>query len=217
MKKEYGESFSQGTLYLSTFDSIRRHESGQYIADKDEGKGSYYTDELIISHSDNPDEQEIIQRLNYYSGIRLAPDCVGTEIRNCRSDVVNKNAYMFCLTTERNDKEWLEKEGYDSCFSIEMPPQDLGQQISDKLMVRFQKPIRSWYGQCLYQDRLLDIKDEKVNCDPKVEYVARYFRKPYDYFHQKEYRIVFLPGNELSLSNVSIKCPEITSYISHLF
>jgi hypothetical protein len=217
MKKEHGESFLQGTLYLSTFDNIRRHETGQYVADKDEGKGSYYTDKTIISHSDNPDEQEIIKRL-LLLGISVGPSSMNITIINCTSDVVNKNAYMFCLTTERNDKDWLEKEGYDSCFSIEIPPAELAQNISDNLAVTLKSSIRFWYNACSYiSDKQLNIKDEKVYCDQTMEYVARYFRKPYNYSHQKEYRFVFFPENEMLPSDALIDSPEIKPYIKRLF
>ena len=182
-----------GFVYLNTFENIRKYDKGGMIGDPTEATVVNSSGDINIDNSSKPEFSQIIKD--------LSPDIV-TEgkvslIMN-NSPIVRRlpNAYMYCVTSDRNDTHWEKEEAYDACIEIK---------DFDEFTRRISLALRTQgiFNKCLTKNCFFEESNGVISQGTTKK--PDYFRKPPTHKIQKEIRSVFDPiSSTKSLSPITL-------------
>lgn len=174
-----------GLFYVNTLKNIREFDNGA-IGDNTEGVVLNRVENLKIPNTSVPEAAQVIHELSL-RGIKLGPG-INVTFENV-SFLQHSNAYIYCVTKERNDAYWAsipkEQGGpYNCCIEID----DFCEFTKYMaIALSHQYPAtRFFIGECFFEENTGKLTDSSLKrLDP--------FRKPDKlmYRHQKEIRAVF--------------------------
>lgn len=193
--KKYESAFALGLFYINTFGNIRKYDIKGIINDETEGVVHNNISEKITISSSNPQHKNIITDLETLGVIKFNGN--GNITMSNFTITNNIDAYMYCVTIERNDNYWnrvpVSQGGpYNGC--IEISNFDIfSKQLYNNLMYQ-DKLDEEWsIGEVFYESNQGTIVDGKTK-------LPDLFRKPEhkDFIMQKELRIV-IPSKAFSV------------------
>ena len=209
----YKTAIALELYYINTFENIRSQYEAGAISDPTEGVVRNFSGDLLIGDSNHPSAQAAVQDLRM-SGIDIQGAATNIGIRNVTFETRVKNAYIFCVTTKRNDFYWQNLPSdqggpYDCCLEISHFNEfsrRLEMALKDQTIFIGQSIISG----CFFEDNNGIISDGSTKR-------LSYFRKPgaQDYRKQKEARAVFIPHQALELRprTVYIKSADLVKAI----
>ena len=187
IQSTYKTAINYGFIYLNTFSSIRGVEESNLIGDRNEGISSNYIDNLLIDDSSSVKHAKAINDLSGH--VKIGNGVKGLSFSNCRFTNLLPDAYMFCVTSKKNDTYWKSKCLYDVCYEI-----DDFYKFSESISIALFNqgiPNRFKINECFY--------DDNAGVIGKAAIKPSYFTKLPKYNKQYEVRAVFVPEQKIKI------------------
>lgn len=191
-KKKFLENHEKGIFHVNTFSNIRESSENGAIYDKHEACSANETGEILIADPTHPESQIHIQDLGRLGIMRIGKNCSNITIDNCTSYNTLPDAFMYCVSSERNDAYWQsiseEQGGPYDCYIEILDFSALVRKLRDALAKQNKLKLNCISRKCFYAT------NKGVVADHNTQY-PDYFRKPNEeqYRSQSEVRAVFVP------------------------